>query len=158
MVDLINDFIANHLHLSPEDAKLLHQKYNQNYGLAITGLALHNKIHPLEFNREVDDALPLDDLITPNPRLTKLLADIDRSKVKMWLFTNAYITHAQRVIRLLEIEDMFEGITYCDYSKTPIRSKPHREMFEKAEIEAGASSVDGCFFVGKPPTTFFNQY
>ncbi|KAL9123636.1 MAG: hypothetical protein Q9217_006950 [Psora testacea] len=147
MVDLINDYFAKHLQLSAEDAKMLHQKYYKDYGLAITGLALHHKIVPLDFNREVDDALPLDDLITPNPKLRQLLADIDKAKVKMWLFTNAYITHAQRVIRLLGIEDMFEGITYCDYGRIPILSKPHTEMYEKAEIEAGASSVDGCFFV-----------
>ncbi|KAL8828565.1 MAG: hypothetical protein Q9191_002518 [Dirinaria sp. TL-2023a] len=149
MVELINDYFARHLELSAEDAKMLHQKYYKDYGLAITGLALHHKIAPLEFNREVDDALPLDDIISFNPQLRQLLADIDKAKVKMWLFTNAYITHAQRVVRLLGIEDMFEGITYCDYSRVPIRSKPHTEMYEKAEFEAGASSVDGCFFVGK---------
>ena len=149
MVDLINNYFAKHLSLSAEDAKMLHQKYYKDYGLAITGLALHHKVAPLEFNREVDDALPLDDIIAPNRQLRRLLADIDKSRVKLWLFTNAYITHAQRVVRLLGIEDMFEGITYCDYSKIPIRSKPHTEMFEKAEMEAGASSTVGCFFVGK---------
>lgn len=154
MVGLINDYFAKHLQLSAEDAKMLHQKYYKDYGLAITGLALHHKIDPLEFNREVDDALPLDSIITRNPQLRQLLADIDRAKVKLWLFTNAYITHAQRVIRLLGIEDMFEGITYCDYDKNPIRSKPHPEMYEKAEIEAGASSLNGCFFVGKSLASF----
>ncbi|KAL8783968.1 MAG: hypothetical protein Q9195_009233 [Heterodermia aff. obscurata] len=110
-------------------------------------LALHHKVAPMEFNREVDDALPLDDILTPNRQLRQLLADIDTSQVKLWLFTNGYITHALRVVRLLGIDDLFEGITYCDYSKIPIRSKPHPEMFEKAEMEAGASPTAGCFFV-----------
>ena len=154
MGDLINDYFAKHLQLSAEDAKMLHQEYYKDYGLAVTGLALHHKIAPLEFNREVDDALPLDSIIAPNPQLRQLLADIDKAKVKLWLFTNAYITHAQRVIRLLGIEDMFEGITYCDYGKIPIKCKPHTEMYEKAEVEAGASSVDGCFFVGKSLANF----
>ena len=154
MVELINNYFAKHLQLSAKDANMLHQKYYKNYGLAITGLALHHKIDPLEFNREVDDALPLDDIITPDPQLRQLLADIDRAKVKTWLFTNAYITHAQRVVRLLGIEDMFEGITYCDYGKIPIRCKPHTEMYKRAEIEAGASSVESCFFVGKSLTGF----
>ncbi|KAL8840678.1 MAG: hypothetical protein Q9176_003791 [Flavoplaca citrina] len=147
MAGLINDYFARHLQLCAEDAKMLHQRYYKDYGLAITGLALHHKVAPLEFNKEVDDALPLDDIITPNPQLRRLLADIDRTKVKLWLFTNAYITHAQRVIRLLGIEDMFEGITYCDYGKIPITCKPYTEMYRKAEIEAGASSADDCFFV-----------
>jgi len=102
----------------------------------------------MNFNHEVDDALPLDNVITPNPQLRKLLEDIDKSKVKLWLFTNAYITHAQRVVRLLGIEDMFGGITYCDYSKMPLVCKPHAEMYEKAEMEAGAASSDNCFFIG----------
>ena len=146
---LINDYFVKHLSLSDKDANLLHQRYYKDYGLAVSGLALHHKIDPLEFNREVDDALPLDGLITPNPLLQRLLADIDKSKVKMWLFTNAYITHAQRVIRLLGVEDMFEGITYCDYGKIPLHPKPHLEMYEKAEVEAGVDSANECFFVGK---------
>lgn len=154
MVDLINNYFAKHLELSAEDAKMLHHKYCQDYGLAITGLTLHHTVAPLEFNKEVDDALPLDNIITPNLQLRQLLADIDRSKVKLWLFTNAYITHAQRVVRLLGIEDMFEGITYCDYDKIPIRCKPHTKMYEKAEIEAGAPSIDSCFFVGKSLASF----
>lgn len=144
-----DDYFIRHLSLSAEDAEILHQRYYKDYGLAVSGLALHHKIDPLNFNREVDDALPLDNVITPNPQLRKLLEDIDQSKVKLWLFTNAYITHAQRVVRLLGVEDMFEGVTYCDYSKMPLVCKPHTEMYEKAETEAGAASAQECFFVGK---------
>ena len=154
---LINDYFVKHLSLSDEDARLLHQKYYTDYGLAVSGLALHHKIDPLDFNREVDDALPLDGLITYNPQLRQLLADFDKSKVKMWLFTNAYITHAKRVIRLLGVEDIFEGITYCDYGTIPLLSKPHVEMYEKAEVEAGAKAAGECFFVGKPVPNSINK-
>lgn len=126
---------------------MLHSKYYKEYGLAISGLVKHHMIDPMAYNREVDDALPLDDIIKPNPQLRKLLSDIDRSEVKPWLFTNAHITHARRVVRLLGVEDMFEGVTYCDYSKEPLLAKPHIEMFEKAEREAGAISHNECFFV-----------
>ncbi|KAL8920205.1 MAG: hypothetical protein Q9208_006370 [Pyrenodesmia sp. 3 TL-2023] len=128
---------------------MLHMKYYQDFGLAISGLVRHHKVDPLEYNREVDDALPLDGLITPDPELRRLLEDIDKSKVKMWLFTNAHITHGKRVVKLLGIEDLFEGITFCDYRKLPFICKPHREMFEKAEAEAGVRSVEDCYFVGK---------
>lgn len=126
---------------------MLHSKYYKDYGLAISGLVKHHKIDPMAYNREVDDALPLDDIIKPDPKLRKLLSDIDRSKVKSWLFTNAHITHARRVVKLLGVEDMFEGVTYCDYSKQPLLAKPHVEMFEKAEREAGATSQKECYFV-----------
>ncbi|KAI4145405.1 MAG: hypothetical protein L6R39_003809 [Caloplaca ligustica] len=133
---------------------MLHMRYYKDYGLAISGLVMHHKVDPLEYNREVDDALPLDGLITPNPDLRQLLEDIDKSKVKMWLFTNAHITHGQRVVKLLGVEDLFEGITFCDYRKMPLICKPYREMYEKAETEAAVRSVEDCYFVGMqiPPT------
>ena len=62
---------------------------------------------------------------------------MDRTKVKLWLFTNAHITHARRVVRLLGVEEFFEGITYCNYAEQPLVAKPHAEMFDKAEAEAG---------------------
>lgn len=147
-----------HLSLSAQDADELHLKYYKDYGLAIAGLVLHHKIDPLEFNRKVDDALPLDDVITPDPQLRKLLSDIDRSNVKPWLFTNAHITHGQRVVRLLGVQDMFEGITFCDYSKRPFICKPHPEMFQKAEQEAGVQSVTDCYFVGMFLLLFFSNF
>ncbi|OIW31770.1 pyrimidine 5-nucleotidase [Coniochaeta ligniaria NRRL 30616] len=147
MADLIDKYFANHLSLPWDDAVRLHKEYYQNYGLAIEGLVRHHKIDPLEYNAKVDDALPLEGLIKPNQELKDLLADIDRSKVKLWLFTNAYVNHAKRVIRLLELEDVFEGITYCDYSAMPLVCKPHPEAFAKAMKQAGIESVEDCFFV-----------
>ena len=147
MIELIDDYFVRHLELSPDDARLLHSRYYKDYGLAISGLVKHHKIDPLAYNREVDDALPLDDIIKPDARLRQLLADIDRTKIKLWLFTNAHITHAKRVVRLLGVEDMFEGLTYCNYEQLPLVAKPHVKMFDKAEIEAGAPSSEYCYFV-----------
>ena len=135
--------------MSREDAYKLHQEYYKTYGLAIEGLVRHHKIDALEYNREVDDALPLDSIITKDPALRKLLGDIDTTKVKLWLFTNAYVTHGQRVVRLLGIEDMFEGMTFCDYAKSKLICKPHPEMFAKAMSEAGVDEFKDCYFVGK---------
>ncbi|KKK12567.1 hypothetical protein P175DRAFT_0494756 [Aspergillus ochraceoroseus IBT 24754] len=147
MQKLIHQFFVRHLSLNADDAHLLHTKYYKEYGLAIEGLTRHHKIDPLEFNRQVDDALPLDQILKPDPKLRKLLEDIDRDKVKMWLLTNAYVTHANRVVKLLGVEDLFEGITYCDYGQTPLVCKPTQAMYEKAEKEAGAPSTEQCYFV-----------
>ena len=147
MQELIDSYFARHLSLPASDAKALHARYYKDYGLAISGLVKHHTIDPLAYNREVDDALPLDDVIKPDPQLRKLLDDIDRSKVKLWLFTNAHITHARRVVKLLGVEDYFEGVTYCDYAAKVLLAKPHKEMYDKAEREAGAMSREECFFV-----------
>lgn len=128
---------------------MLHQKYYKEYGLAIEGLTRHHKIDPLSFNREVDDALPLDEILKPDPKLRAFLQDLDTTKVKPWLLTNAYVTHGKRVVKLLGVDDLFEGITYCDYGQERLICKPADEMWEKAEKEAGAKSIDDCYFVGK---------
>ena len=114
----------------------------------------------MEFNTLVDDALPLDGVITPDPALKNLLEDMDKKKIKLWAFTNAYVTHAKRVLRLLGVEGLFEGVTYCDYGEWPFVCKPMGEMFEKAEREAGVTKEAGvegaqCFFVGMNPPDLF---
>jgi len=144
---LIDKYFVEHLALSEEDAKMLHAKYYTEYGLAIEGLVRHHKVDPLEYNRKVDDALPLDEILHPDPKLRKMLEDIDKSKVKLWLFTNAHVTHAERVVKLLGVGDLFEGMTYCDYAQQTLVCKPHEAMFDKAEADAGVTSVKDCYFV-----------
>ncbi|KAK6819770.1 hypothetical protein PG990_010258 [Apiospora arundinis] len=147
MADLIDQYFAKHLGVSEEEAVRLHKEYYRNYGLAIEGLVRHHQIDPLEYNAKVDDALPLEGIIKPNPQLRAMLEDIDKTKVKTWLFTNAYVNHGKRVIRLLGIEDLFEGLTYCDYGANPILCKPHPDMFAKAMREAGVEQPEQCYFV-----------
>lgn len=148
MGELIDRYFESHLSLSRTDANELHTRYYKDYGLAIEGLVRHHKVDPLEYNKQVDDALPLEDVLTPNTQLRRLLEDLDTTKVKPWLFTNAYVNHGKRVVKLLGIEDMFEGITYCDYGARPFLCKPAPDMFKKAMREAGAREVKSCFFVG----------
>ncbi|KAF2450932.1 pyrimidine 5-nucleotidase [Karstenula rhodostoma CBS 690.94] len=147
MSDLIDKYFQDHLALSQEEANDLHLKYYREYGLAIEGLVRHHKVDPLEYNAKVDDALPLEDIIKPNPELRKLLEDIDTSKVRMWLFTNAYVTHGTKVVKLLEIDDLFEDMTYCDYGSDKFYCKPHAEMFDKAMEQAGVKLNENCYFV-----------
>lgn len=103
----------------------------------------------MDYNTKVDDALPLDDVIKPDAELRKLIEDIDTSKVRLWLLTNAYVTHGKRVVKLLKVDDLFEGMTYCDYSSDRFVCKPQAEMFDKAMKEAGVKNNQNCYFVGK---------
>ncbi|KAF2870725.1 Haloacid dehalogenase-like hydrolase-domain-containing protein [Massariosphaeria phaeospora] len=147
MTELIDKFFETHLSLSQADANALHFKYYRDYGLAIEGLVRHHKVNALEYNRAVDDALPLESVIAPNPSLRALIQDIDRRKIRLWLFTNAYVTHGTRVVKLLGVDDLFEGMTYCDYASETFSCKPHAEMFDKAMREAGVRENANCYFV-----------
>lgn len=145
---LIDEFLKNTLSLDQGAAHKLHMKYDNEYSLIVTAVAQNHGISPFHFNSHVDDALPLEDLLEPDPEIRKMLQDIDKSKIKLWLFTNGYVNHAKRVVRLLEIEDQFEGLTYCDYGAKPIISKPDLEMFNKAMKEACVEDVKACYYVG----------
>lgn len=145
----LDDYFVRHLSLSREDAVKLHRNYYTQYGLAIEGLVRHHQIDPLDYNRQVDDALPLETVLSPDAQLRQLLQDFDKSKVRLWLLTNAYITHAKRVVKLLGVDDLFEGLTFCEYDAEKIICKPYKEMYEKAQKEAGVSSPEDCYFVGQ---------
>lgn len=140
-------YFQKKLNLSPEEAMTLHKSYYREYGLAIQGLLLHHDIDVSDFNTQVDDALPLDDILKPNPELRKMLKDIDPTKCRLWLFTNAYKNHGHRVVKLLGIDDLFEGLTYCDYFQTNMVCKPQAAAFEKVMRQARITDVDKCYFV-----------
>ncbi|KAK1489802.1 pyrimidine 5'-nucleotidase [Colletotrichum tamarilloi] len=149
MAKLIEQYFETHLSLGEEEASRLTREYYKAYGLAIEGLVRHHEIDPLDFNAKVDDALPLDDILKPDADLRALLEDIDTNKVKLWLFTNAYVNHGKRVVRLLGIDDLFDGLTYCDYAQYPFVCKPAKEMFRRAMEQAGVENPGDCYFVGK---------
>lgn len=152
--DLIDEYFQTHLSLSQKDAAALHQKYYRDYGLAIEGLVRHHAVDPMDFNAKVDDALPLQDILKPDPQLQKLLSDIDTNRVKLWLCTNAHVTHAKRVVRLLGVEQFFEGITFCDYREEKLLAKPHKDFFLKAMRDADVQNVGDCYFVGECNITY----
>ncbi|KAF3937295.1 hypothetical protein ABW19_dt0201522 [Dactylella cylindrospora] len=150
---LIDEYFQRHLSLTSSEANELHLRYYKDYGLALDGLIRHHKIDALEYNREVDDALPLEDILKPDEELKRLLEEVDKGKVKMWLFTNAYVTHGRRVVRLLGVGEFFEGITYCDYAaEEELVCKPKVEAFEKAMAQAGVTDKSKCYFVDDSAT------
>lgn len=147
--DLIDTYLEKHLSLSRTAAEKLHAEYFKKYGQTLEGLVRHHEVDALHYNSQVDDALPLETLLKPNPDLRTLLQRIDTSKVRLWLLTNAYITHATRVLKILGIDDLFEGVTFCDYEQLPFICKPQVGMFGKAMREAGVEAASTCYFVGE---------
>lgn len=145
----IHRYFKTHLHLNDKEAHQLHMSYYKQYGLALEGLVRLHKVDAMEYNKLVDDSLPLDKILTPNPQLRNLLLDMKKSgKIKrLWLFTNAYKNHALRVIHLLGIGDLFDGLSYCNYNEFPLSCKPMEKAFNKAFIESGASNKENIYFI-----------
>lgn len=139
--------MVNSLNMPPEQAAALHQQYLREFGSTIEGLIHHHQVDPMSFNKQVDDALPLEDLLEEDAQLQRTLARFDRARVKLWLLTNAHATHARRVVRILGVERYFEGITFCDYASGELVLKPSQKMYAVAERDADVGGVRNCFFV-----------
>ncbi|KAJ2677298.1 suppressor of deletion of TFIIS [Coemansia sp. RSA 1085] len=118
-------------------------QYYRDYGLSVRGLIKHHKINPAGFNEKVDGSIPLEDIIKPDPQLRTMLESI---QTRRWAFTNAGIDHARRVLRCLQVEELFEGITFCNYEEPDFPCKPERESYDRAMAEAGVSDPQLCFF------------
>ncbi|KAI0796719.1 pyrimidine 5-nucleotidase [Abortiporus biennis] len=132
---------------SDEEASELHHKYYTQYGLALRGLVKHHDVDPLDFDRKCDGSLPLEEMIKPDPKLRKLLEEIDTSKARIWALTNAYQTHANRVLTILGIRDLIEGLIFCDYSDPAFSCKPEPAFFYNAMRLAKISDPSRCLFV-----------
>ncbi|KAI5833857.1 pyrimidine 5-nucleotidase [Schizophyllum commune Tattone D] len=135
------------LGLEDEKATKLHHHYYTEYGLALRGLVRHHEVDPIDFDRKCDGSLPLEEIIKPDPALRKLFEDIDRSKVRVWALTNAYKPHAERVLRLLNLEDQIDGLVYCDYANREFSCKPEPEYYHQALQKAGITDPSKCYFV-----------
>jgi len=46
------------------------------------------------------------------------------------------------------VDDLFGGMTFCDYAAEKLLCKPSPEMFDKAMREANVTDVNDCYFVG----------
>ncbi|KAI3403549.1 SDT1 [Candida oxycetoniae] len=132
MHDKIHEYFKNNLNLNDEDASKLHTDYYRTYGLALEGLVRNHQVDALDYNSKVDDALDLHAVLRYDKVLRETLLKVKKlGKFDyFWLITNAYKNHALRVISFLGIGDLFEGLTFCDYSKYPIICKPMRQYFD----------------------------
>lgn len=135
------------LGLSSEEAERLHGRYYKEYGLAIRGLVMHHKIDALDYDAKCDAALPLERILRPEPRIKALIRELDRSKCRVWALTNAYKTHAVRVLKLLDLHQEIEGIVFCDYAMDSFACKPERNFYEGAMDAVGMHDPSRCYFV-----------
>ncbi|CAF1342913.1 unnamed protein product [Didymodactylos carnosus] len=148
MGEKIDAYFINELKdVTTEEASQLHERYYKDYGLALEGLVRHHQVDPMDYNAKVDDALPLEQILKRDDHLRALLLRMDTRKVRRWILTNAYVTHAKRVLKILGVEDLFEGITFCDYNQQTLICKPQPKMFQKAMDEANIQDRTKCFLV-----------
>jgi putative hydrolase of the HAD superfamily len=115
--------------------------YYQRFGSSLQGLQLFHDIDAEDYLAYVHD-LPLQDYLQPDPALRQALSALPHKK---WIFTNSDCNHSLRILRLLGIEDLFEGI--LDVWAMDYVPKPQRWVYKKALKYAGNPDPHQCLFV-----------
>lgn len=126
----------------PED-QIAHirEKYFLQYGTTLRGLQAHHEINTQDYLAFVHD-LPLTDYLTPNPTLRSVIASLPTRNL---IFTNADIHHAERVLTILELRDLFEVIV--DVNAVSPYCKPMPESFQIAMKLAGETDPSKCVMI-----------
>jgi putative hydrolase of the HAD superfamily len=122
----MNDYMVERLNFPKENISEIRQRYLETYGTTLLGLQQEFDIDAEDFLSFVHD-LPLDQYLSPNPNLRKMLLSLPQ---KRWIFTNADTSHAQRVLAVLRLDDCFDGI--IDIRALNFLCKPDEAAYLKA--------------------------
>jgi len=113
----MTDFVARLTGLGREAAYALQKTYLTDYGLTLKGLIAHHGVAPADFHAIFHD-MSLDAL-AHNPQLLEALGRLPGRRL---IFTNADDVHAERVLKHLGLDHLFEGVFHigsADYAPKP---------------------------------------
>jgi putative hydrolase of the HAD superfamily len=134
----MSQYMAERLGLPWDVIPDMRRMYYETYGTTLRGLQIHYQVDAEEYLDYVHD-LPLDTYLRPNPKLRAMLSGLPQ---QLWIFTNADADHAQRVLRILEIQDCFQGI--IDVRAIEFACKPEPVAYQRALSLAGVRDRHRC--------------
>jgi putative hydrolase of the HAD superfamily len=120
----MTEFVARETGLPRQDAYNLQKKYLHEHGTTLAGLMANHGVNPEAFLDEVHDVSMHD--LHPDPELRAAIAALPGRRL---VFTNGDKRHAERVLKKLELDDLFEAtfhIALADYIP-----KPHPQTFAR---------------------------
>jgi putative hydrolase of the HAD superfamily len=132
--------VADYFHVSFEEGATLRLQRFSKFGTTLEWLRSEGltdiesyfaKVHP---ENEADE-------LCENPELRPLIQSIDIPKI---ILTNAPMEHAERVLKKLNVIDLFDDI--CDLRKCNLMGKPSEYSFTKALQMCGGTLEDTVFF------------
>ena len=137
----MNTYMREHMGFPEDQIAHIREKYFLQYGTTLRGLQAHHEIDTQEYLAFVHD-LPLRDYLTPNPTLRSIIASLPTRNL---IFTNADIHHAERVLTVLELRDLFDIIV--DVNAIAPHCKPMPESFQTAMHLAGETDPSRCVMI-----------
>lgn len=135
----ISDYIARHLGLAAEEARLKQKAFYRDYGTTLRGLMIEHEIEPdafLEYVHDIDYSP-----ILPNPDLGKAIAQLPGKK---YIFTNGDRPHAERTAARLGISEHFDDI--FDIVAAGLLPKPNLETYNRFLDKTGVSPARAAMF------------
>ena len=133
----MTQYIMDTLELDEHDAFKLRQHYWRVYGATLKGLMRHHGTDPNHFLDKTHELPGLPEMVIAAKGLRHCLQRLSGRKV---VFTNAPMSYALRVLKLLDIDDMFE--TIFSVESTRFHPKPSVRGFRQLLRAIGAKAED----------------
>jgi len=143
----MSDYMRERMNIPSADIPRLREKYYREYGTTLRGLQAHHQINEDDFLDYVHD-LPLKDYIAPNQTLRSIIGSLPTRNL---IFTNSDKSHAQRVLKVLELDDLFS--TIIDIRMISPYCKPMPGSFKIALEAAGETDPSKCVMIDDIPDT-----
>lgn len=137
----MNKYMLERLCIPETDIASLREQYFKTYGTTLNGLQKHHKVDKDEYLAYVHD-LPLQQYLTPNPLLRQVIASLPTRNL---IFTNADVPHAKRVLKILELDDLFDKVV--DVNAIAPYCKPMPESFAIAMDLADEPDPRKCVMI-----------
>jgi putative hydrolase of the HAD superfamily len=131
-------YMSSRLAIPQEQVPILRRQLFEEYGTTLRGLQTRYTVDTADFLAFVHD-VPLEEYISPDARIGALFRSLPQRK---FIFTNADRAHALRVLRVLQLEDCFDGI--IDVVAMDPYCKPMPQSFTFALQAAGEIDPQCC--------------
>lgn len=145
--DRMTLYMVERLGLPESDVPYLREQYFKMYGTTLRGLEQRHQVDKQDFLAYVHD-LPLTQYLRPNPVIREVVASLPTRNL---IFTNADVSHARRVLRALQLDDLFE--TVVDVNAVAPYCKPMPESFAIAMDLANEPDPRKCVMIDDLPRT-----
>ncbi|MBN1230280.1 MAG: pyrimidine 5'-nucleotidase [Anaerolineales bacterium] len=138
----INRYLLDFLNIPADQVSKTREFLFTTYGTTFRGIQKsYPDVDPEEYLAFVHN-VPLEKYISLQPEMRSMLQDLS---MKKWIFTNADEKHARRVLDVLGITDLFEGI--IDVWATDFVPKPDPFTYETALMVSAPASPETCVYV-----------
>jgi putative hydrolase of the HAD superfamily len=134
----INAFMHERMGFPPEQIEVLREQFFREYGTTLRGLQANYTVDMNEYLAFVHN-VPLEEHLHPDPELHSVIEALPARK---FIFTNADSVHANRVLDVLGLQGLFDGI--LDVHTLAPYCKPMPESFELALQAAGSPDPRTC--------------